>query len=240
MIKFLFGLLLSVCLVSFATADERTLYAAEYEGDYMGIGVDLAKSIRKIATNQYEIVYVAENFFGKIEEHERFFWEGDSIVPISYSYHQKIFGSSKKRNIFWNWKSHKADFDKDGKKSQVSFPKGTLGPLSYQLQLQIDVSKRKDNLSYKFIRKGQVRDYTFHYADSINANTAGGAKNSSLLTVTKKDDDSDKQTILTFDLSKRTSLVELEQIEDDAYKLSLLNEKYFYPLVNTPLAFVEP
>lgn len=244
-----------------ACAAERQLQNAVYKGDYKGVGIDMTKQLLDLGEGIFLLSAKADNFMGSIKEYERFHWNADgSITPLEYYYKQRVFGISKKRTIAFNWKEHSATA-RDHKKSEViALTPGMLGPMTYQLQLQLDLAKQKSVLlktsrdsdgninyattqqinnrvfEYTFVYRTKIRTYGF-VIEGVQAFEQNGTRIANALLLQRRDNDEQKSTQIWFDIEDNFILASLQQNEEDeTHQLFLKENTYFPPFENTPYA----
>lgn len=259
-------LLLALFAGQSAAANPRQLQHAVYEGDYNGMTIRLDKELLDLGEGVFELRAKADNFLGSINEHERFRWNPDgSITPLSYHYKQRVFGVSKKRSINFDWEK-KTAAARDHKKAEQIIPlaPGMLGPMSYQLQLQLDLVRQKNTLlkktkakdgqtqfssteqirnrvfEYTFIYRNKVRTYGFAI-DSVQTLQQKSVHIRNALLLNRTTNDEQKSTQIWFDIDDNFVLASLQQNDDDAsHQLFIKKNAYFPPFNDTPFSLLCP
>ncbi len=224
--------LMMLCFPVFAAP--RLVHEAFYEGEFQGININMVRRLWELGDDRFKLETVANNFLGKIEESEEFIWSNEqSITPLNYRYSQRVFGIKRSRKIDYDWQENIA-FAKDKKKrKKIILAKNTLGPLTYQLQLQLDVLANKPKLEYRFINKTSVKQYTFVIEEETESET------NKLVKVMRTNESSDRSTTIWLNKSDHCTIFKLEQMKSDkSHVLSFTKGTYHSPLANTPYALV--
>lgn len=216
---------------------QRTLHRAIYEGEYNNFSVSMTRTLISLGGDRYKLVSRTENFFGSISEQEEFWWTAQkSIRPIVYRYEQRIFGIKKSRSIKFDWNKLSAQSKYKKKKRKVPLSEGVLGPMTYQLMLQIDLLTGSEHFEYSFIKQGKLKKYTFRAKD-IESIHYKDQKISKALNLTRENEGRKKKTSIWFDTEQHYTLSSLQQIKkNDRHMLFVTSSKYMYPLNDTPLA----
>ena len=224
-----------------AWADKTLIHDARYTGEYKSINIVMARKLWQLSENEYKLETKAKNFLGSVVESEHFTWDKKrGIQPLQYHYEQKIFGIKKIRQIDFDWENQQAlSTDKD-KKATLELKPGTLGPLSYQLQMQLDLLRHPEvdadrTLEYTFVNRNKLKDYTFAL-DTELLNQKPELKDN-VIVLTRTNEGSDKTTRLWLNPHDRFTLIKLEQIkEKSTHTLTFEKGSYRHPLDGTPYA----
>jgi hypothetical protein len=148
-----------------------------------------------------------------------------TIQPQQYRYDLTgILIKDRKQRVEFDWAHSK--LSESYKKKSWSLPaKPDLQDrLSYQLQLQLDVSSNKEHFNYQVIHKGEVRQYDFTKTGEEAIETSLGTKNAIVITKDRSPD-KQRQTTLWFDKGYPNILLKMIQVEDDGetYEINISN-----------------
>ncbi|VUD67504.1 hypothetical protein TDB9533_03826 [Thalassocella blandensis] len=222
-------------------AENKLIHQAQYDGEYKSIDIVMARKLWQVSPDQYVLETKAKNFLGSVIESEAFLWSPDKgIQPLQYHYEQKIFGVKKIRHIDFDWNKKQAVSQDKDKKVTLELAPGTLGPLSYQLQMQLDlIAKPKldadQSLDYHFISRNKLKHYVFALDTDLLAEKPELAKQATIL---KRSNESAKKTTrLWLNPHDHFTLLKLEQIKGkNTHTLSFDKGRYYQPLDGTPYA----
>lgn len=231
---------LALLLPSLAAADKsgRVVQRAEYGGKYEAFDVKMERRLVDLGGGKFLLEAKAKNFFASISETESFYWRDEQIIPIEYHYKQKIFGIKKTRSTMFDWEAGTALFRDGDETKKVSLSPRVLGPMTYQLRLQLDLIKAADKLEYQFIKRGRIKDYRFVRMENetLDRKNIGQA-----LLVRRKEDGGDKQTDVWFDVDRGYALAAIKHTDDgDTNSMYMEKDEKFPPLENTPYQMLSP
>lgn len=238
------GLLLCFCLLILsvpAWAKNDLLHEAQYEGEYKNINILMVRKLWKTADNEFLLETKAKNFMGSIVESESFYWSKETgIKPIQYRYKQKVFGIKRERGVKFDWNNNTAkSFDRDDEASHT-LEEGILGPLTYQLQIQLDLLKQKsvkqgETYEYNFIDRNKLKNYVFAAQNSINTKNVSEANH--VLELKRVNESKNKTTNLFLNAKDHFTMLKLEQIKKDkSHSLNFVKGNYYFPLAESPYA----
>lgn len=229
---------LLLCLITFCSnavyAKKTLVHEAQYEGEYKSIDIVMKRKLWQLDEDTFLLETKAKNFLGSVVESEKFLWDKDNgIRPIAYNYQQKVFGVKRSRSVDFDWENNKAySTDKD-KKATVALKPGVLGPLSYQLKMQLDLIehgalKEGDTLKYSFVNRNKLKEYSFAL-DSTQK------QSSAKIPLKRTNESKTKTTRIWFNPSDNFTLVKLEQIKKNkSHVVSFQKGHYTHPLKGTP------
>lgn len=234
----LFLLISLVFSTSIGFADfQQTLHQAKYEGEYDNFNIEMTRTLVHLGGDRYKLETKTKNLFGSIKEKEVFLWPSQKIIqPISYRYEQNIFGIKKKRKVQFDWKTLTATSEHKKKKKTIGITKGVLGPMTYQLMLQVDLLSKSSQFEYSFIDRGKLKEYTFEVKglESIQYKNKSISK---AVKMTRKNEGSKKQTSIWFDTENYFTLSSIKQSKkNDVHILFVSSGNFYHPLSNTPLS----
>lgn len=214
----------------------RTLHQAKYEGEYDNFNIDMTRTLVHLGGDLYRLETKTKNLFGSITEKEIFMWPSQKIIrPISYRYKQNIFGITKKRKVQYDWKSLTATSEYKKKKKTIAITNGVLGPMTYQLMIQIDLLAGNKQFEYSFIDRGKLKKYAFAKSatESIHYQNITISK---AVKLTRENEGRKKKTAIWFDTEKHFTLSLIKQTKrNDEHTLFVTSSIFSHPLNNTPL-----
>ncbi len=216
---------------------QQTLHQAKYEGEFDKFKLDMTRTLVHLGGNRYKLETKTKNFFGSINEKEVFLWPSQKVIqPISYRYKQNIFGIKKKRKVQYDWKNLTATSEYKKKKKTIAITKGVLGPLTYQLMLQVDLLTKSKQFEYFFIDRGKLKKYTF-VAKGLESIQYKSRTISKAVKMTRKNEGGKKQTSIWFDTENYFTLSSIKQTKkNDTHILFVTSGNFYHPLSDTPLS----
>lgn len=204
-----------------------------------------ARSLKKINDNQWLYRFEVESFIADIKESTRLsvltqeasrelpqIQQTQSeaemkhlhIIPLDYNYTLSAFlMPDRKRQVEFDWANKTAHSPvKKDKWSLTDIPENSYDALSYQLQLLIDVSEDKEEMTYQLAHKGKLRESTFVVLGPEIIDTRFGKLNS-IAAKKLRDDDAKRQTYLWFSKDYPLLLLKMTQRESDGeeYEIQL-------------------
>jgi len=222
-------------------AKERVLQRSEYSGRYKSFEIKMIRSLTELGNGRFMLHASAKNIFASIEEYEVFAWENDhAIRPIKYRYKQRIFGVKKTRTIDFHWDSSIAVNIEKKNRKEIKIPLGTLGPMSYQLQLQLDLINHRDLLEYHFVSRGKLKNYKFNRAGIISLKKQHTLGVEKALLVSRASSDEKRKADLWFDIENHYNLVKIAYTKKGkTNSMSMVSDSKFPPYENTPYSLIK-
>lgn len=153
---------LSIFVAQFCPA--ATFFTATYKGKYNGWNITLERSLQETSPGQFNLTSKASNFLGQLEEVSEFSLGEDQLVPRIYTYNRRILGKTNSETIRFAWDSHEAFYTRANKSQDnrsLKLIPGLLDPALYQLQLQRDLARQRNDLNYTFIKRKDIKSYRF-------------------------------------------------------------------------------
>lgn len=215
------ALIFFFCLCISATSSALEL--KEHQASYIAKikkGVSLegkaTRSLKKLGNNKWLYKFDVESFIADIKESTVLIEENQIIKPIKYDYKLSAFlMSDRKRQVIFDWEKHTAISPrKKNKWTLKSIPDNTYDQLSYQLQLLLDVSNRKIDMTYQLAHKAKLRESQFVILGEEIINTRFGNLNS-ISAKKQRDDDAKRETYLWFSKDYPLLLLKMTQKEKD-------------------------
>ncbi len=222
-----------------ASVAERVLHTTRYEGRYKSFDIAMTRSLVDLGDRRFAIRASANNLFASIEEYEEFIWQADhKIRPTKYRYRQRIFGIKKSRKIDFDWDTATALATDKKKTRTLSLQPGTLGPMTYQLQLQLDLISGQKALTYDFINRGRLKRYTFNRIEATSIGHTQYRVDRAIL-VRRVREGSSRKTDLWFNIDDDYTLAGLAHTNGDKTNtLFITADKKFPPFADTPYELI--
>jgi Protein of unknown function (DUF3108) len=149
----------------------------------------------------------------------------NALQPLRYDYNLTgMFIKDRKQQVDFDWANGKLAEKYKKKSWELPVNVGTQDRLSYQLQLQLDISNGKEHFTYQVIHKGQIRQYDFTKVGEETIETSIGSRDAIVITK-DRDPGKDRQTTLWFDKGQPNILLRMIQVEDDGetYEINISN-----------------
>ncbi|WP_152558798.1 DUF3108 domain-containing protein [Endozoicomonas numazuensis] len=214
----LFSGLLFASAPSFAQKTSTTPlkpFTAEYKAEVSGISGSGSRSLKKEG-DQWVLDFGASAsvFIASIslDETSRIDLKNGQVRPLSYRYERKGIGGKPPKNAQFDWKSMEASWQQDDEKSNIKFPAGAQDPLSYQLQLRLDLKTGKKELVYPVVDDDKVYERRFIIEADEILDTPAGKLNTTRVKVVREDND--RETWIWFAKDWDYILVQLQQKEN--------------------------
>lgn len=223
---------LCICLTGlFISLNTLAIELKEHEATYIAKikkGVSLKgkaiRSLKRIDDNKWLYRFDVESFIADIKETSVLTEVNQAIKPAQYDYKLSAFlMSDRKRQVKFDWEKLSAlsSLKKD-KWQLTSIPNNTYDQLSYQLQLLLDVSNDKTEMTYQLAHKGRLRESEFVVLGEEVIDTQFG-KLKSIAAKKQRDDDAKRETFLWFSVDYPLLLLKMTQKEKDGeeYEIEL-------------------
>ncbi|WP_252176082.1 DUF3108 domain-containing protein [Endozoicomonas sp. 4G] len=213
----LFSGLLIASAPSPAQPAEATLkpFTAEYKAEVSGISGSGTRSLKKEG-DQWVLNFSANASVIiasiSLDETTRFNLQKGQVRPLDYRYERSGIGGKPAKTAKFDWKTMKASWQQDDKQSTVSFKPGAQDPLSYQLQLRLDLKAGKKELAYPVVDDDEVYERRFVIEADEVLNTPAGPLNTTRVKVVRED--KDRETWIWFAKDWDYVLVQLHQKEN--------------------------
>ncbi|WP_422409317.1 MULTISPECIES: DUF3108 domain-containing protein [unclassified Endozoicomonas] len=202
---------------SIAQPTEATLkpFTAEYKAEVSGISGSGTRSLKKEG-DQWVLDFGASASVIiasiSLDETSRFNLQKGQALPQDYQYERKGIGSKPAKTARFDWKSMEASWQQAEKQSKISFKSGAQDPLSYQLQLRLDLKAEKKELVYPIVEDDEVYERRFVIEADEILNTPAGPLNTTRVKVVRED--KDRETWIWFAKDWDYVLVQLHQKEN--------------------------
>ena len=221
-----------ICIIGFCLSfSVSALELKEHEASYTAKikkGVSLkgkaTRSLKRIEGNKWLYRFDVESFIADIKEKTVLIEENQHIKPIQYDYKLSAFlMSDRKRQVKFDWEKQTAINPlKKNDWKLTSIPDNTYDQLSYQLQLLLDVSNHKTDMTYQLAHKAKLRESQFVVLGEEVIDTQFGKLNS-ISAKKQRDDDAKRETYLWFSKDYPLLLLKMTQKEKDGeeYEIEL-------------------
>ncbi len=212
------ALLLATVFLSFSTvaADKAgnaspRLFQAEYSATYNGMPIVMVRTLSR-TKDVYSATTTATNFLGSIREEETFKVDKTGkLRPLEYHYQRAILGKNR---------SEDSVFDPSGTRVSSTYKDNTLklesqspilAPLSYQLQMQMDIAQGRKAFQYKVATRGKLRDYNYRVVREEKLTTPLGTLDT--LVLERQRDDAERKTLVW--LAKKLQYLPVKLIQEE-------------------------
>jgi len=157
-------------------------------------------------------------------------------MPLQYRYSQSIFGLRRKRKIDFDWQQGQATSTDKEKTKTIPISTGVLGPMSYQLKIQLDLINGKPVDEYHFVNRGKLKHYKFNALGMEQIDKTDITRGLALH-IERISSKKDRSTSLWFDPENAFSVIMLSQEDKgDNYTLQLKKNHFYPPFDNTPFS----
>lgn len=172
------ALLLSPLLFATVKQDPPSLvpYTASYLAKIGNIPISGSATVN-LAQNRggdWTLSVNARFLIYKILGHSQFSYTNGQISPQDYLVKTSILGQSRTTTIDFNWNKKLADSRNRNKRWHVPLQRKDLDMISFQQQLQLDVSRGLKAFSYQIIDKDERGSYSFRYEKDEFLKTSAG------------------------------------------------------------------
>jgi hypothetical protein len=206
---------------SFALDSFQAVYTANVK-DKLNFSGTLKRNLSKKADGQWLLKDNISSLFASIEESTVMNINGSKVQPLKYHYLRKVVGKKKKRDIDFDWSTKQAT-NRDNKK--IALSANTQDPLSYQLQLQLDLKNgKRGKFSYNVAKKSSIDVMKFVEIGTEVIDTPMGKLKSIKLKL-DRGSNAKRETYIWFSIKHNYIISKLHQIESDGDSYSLVLKK---------------
>ena len=207
----LIGFLLSLSSSVTAAVTAVPLFKANYQADIKGFRVKASRELQNKANGQQALIFKATSMIASLEESTLFSWEDNRIKPLKYDYLQNVIGKKEDRHIDFDHNQKRISAHYRGSEISIPYSPLLLDTLSYQLQLQQDLLKGEEELSYSIIRRDKTKLNHFKRELEETVNTELGKLRT--IKVSLAHDTDKRETYIWFAVDWDYMLVRFEQYE---------------------------
>lgn len=186
-------------------------YEAYYQGAHLGNGV---RKLERLPNGKYRMSSESKLKFilisDKRYEATEFTYSGGQLLPVSYNFTRK--GTGRDHYMLVNFAAKQAWVNYDNKKKVIKANEVLFDPLSYQVQLRLDVMQGKSAFTYPTVVKGKLRQLDFEVVGEELLKLPYGKVNTIKLKRVRKN--SKRETYIWLAKELNFILVRLQQIEN--------------------------
>ncbi|MBV0933687.1 DUF3108 domain-containing protein [Marinobacterium weihaiense] len=220
--------LLTGCLIGSLPAYADTAPLPAFKATYttafdMGISLN-GEAVRQLSpteNGQWRFSSEAEAMMAGISEVTRFSYQPSAIQPLSYRYHRKVLGKSRKASLDFDWNQQSVTTTVKDKPWTMEIPLATQDKLSYQLQMRLDLLAGKRDMTYAVADGGKLKQYRFTVTGEEEVETPYGRFNA-VRVMRDRGEDADRETLIWLAPELDYLIVRLEQTETDGKTYALL------------------
>jgi len=216
---------LIICLSIFSTqlCLAATFFTATYKGKYNGWNITLERNLQETAPGEFSLVSKATNFLGQLEEISEFKLIDNQLIPQTYSYNRRILGKTNSESIRFAWANQEAFYSRANKSQDnrtLKLTPGLLDPALYQLQLQRDLARQREDLNYAFVKRKDIKSYRF---SSVGTDTFILNGNQFKAAIVERLENSAKKTRIWLlpDLNWQIARIQHKEESGDTYTIEL-------------------
>ena len=140
------GFTLGLSTLAQASEPELKPFYADYKAEVSGISGSGSRSLEK-AGQQWVLKFGAEASIiiasVSIDETSKLTLKNGKVQPVQYVYKRSGIGGKPAKTANFNWKKLESVWQQKEEKNTVRFKPGSQDPLSYQLQLRLDLKAGK-------------------------------------------------------------------------------------------------
>ncbi|WP_196221503.1 DUF3108 domain-containing protein [Sansalvadorimonas verongulae] len=163
-------------------------YEANYSATLSGVPINgkAKRSLVRNSDNTWTLSFNASMLIYNFDEESHFTFNNGKIQPKKYALEKGALGKGKSASVEFDWGKKFAQSRENEKNWKVPLQPDDLDGISYQQQLQYDVSAGLKGLSYTVIDKGKRNTYSFVVdGDEMLETPAGSLKTVRLKMVRK-------------------------------------------------------
>lgn len=195
-------------------------FSAEYDALIQGFAVSAKREYKALSPTISELSFSATSMLASLEESSRFSWQQEQIKPLRFSHERIIFGQSRRNILSFDWNKHQIISTTKGKTKVLNNPQEALDRLSFQLQLQHDLSSSKiEDKVYRIADKKKIKEYSFKVVGEELIDTELGQFNTTKVMVVRESQK--RVTYIWLAQDWNNLLARLEQYEDGDKQFSL-------------------
>jgi hypothetical protein len=202
------------------TSAHLPFFSADYEALIQGFPASAKREHKPLTSTISELSFSATSMLASLKEISQFSWQRQQIKPIRFTHELKLLGQSRRKTLSFNWNSNQITSTSKGKTNIIENPQEALDHLSFQLQLQHDLTSNQiEDKIYRIADKKKIKEYRFKVIGEERIETKLGALNTTKVVVIRDNDDRVTYIWLARDWSNL--LARLEQYEEKDKKFSI-------------------
>ncbi|WP_114283635.1 DUF3108 domain-containing protein [Candidatus Halocynthiibacter alkanivorans] len=213
-----FTLLLAISQPAWAAKAYQATYTASFKAQ-VNINGTLKRSLTEQQNGQWLFKDDISALLASIKESSELRIKNNKVIPLKYQYLRKVIGKKKKQTISFDWAKNQAV----NKNSQViTLKDNTQDPLSYQLQLQLDLQNgHRGNFEYPYTKKNKIERLKFIEVGSEVIDTPLGKLKSIKLKL-DRGPNAKRETFIWFSIKHNFIISQLKQTEADGKSYSIV------------------
>ncbi|GAA0786747.1 DUF3108 domain-containing protein [Marinobacterium sediminicola] len=219
------GCLILGSLPSHADTAQLPAFKATYTTAFdMGISLsgEAVRQLRQTEGGEWRFSSEAAALMAGISEVTRFQYQpSEPIKPLSYRYHRKVLGKSRKASVEFDWNTLSVTTVVKDKPWKMQVPTGTQDKLSYQLQMRLDLLAGKTEMIYDVADGGKLKEYRFKVTGEEEIDTPYGRFNA-VRVMRDRGEGADRETLIWLAPELDYLIIRLEQTESDGKTYALL------------------
>lgn len=199
----------------------KAVYTTAFD---MGVSLngEAIRVLKSLDNGSWSFSSEASALMAGISEKTRFTYQpSEHIKPLSYRYHRKVLGKSRKASVDFDWDSNRVTTVVKDTPWKMSVPEATQDKLSYQLQLRLDLMAGKTEMTYSVADGGKLKEYRFKVTGEESIETPFGTYNA-VRVMRDRGENADRETLIWFAPELDYLIVRLEQTESDGKTYALL------------------
>ncbi|MRI35353.1 hypothetical protein EOPP23_20550 [Endozoicomonas sp. OPT23] len=210
--------ILGLSAMAHAKQPELKPFFADYKAEVSGISGSGSRSLEK-DRQQWVLKFGAEVSIViasiNIDETSKLTLKDGKVQPVQYVYKRSGIGGKPAKTANFNWKKLESVWQQKDETSTVKFKQGSQDPLSYQLQLRLDLKAgKKTDLAYPVVDDDEVYERKFIIEGEEILSTRTGKLKTIKVKIVRDDDD--RQTWIWFAKDWDYILVQFLQKENDS------------------------
>ena len=164
------------------TATTLPPYEASYNTTLRGIQIEGKRKFEQLDGDRYRLSWRAKALWMKLDEWSEFKIVDGQVRPLRYHYSRKGIGRERPVQLDFDWNAATIHSRRGDSRQQIPLTAGTLDKLSYQIQMQLDLSRQvsQPQLHYRVADHRKIKDYHFVYQGQAPLETKLGEIDSSI------------------------------------------------------------
>ncbi|SDJ76331.1 Protein of unknown function [Ferrimonas sediminum] len=164
---------------------------------------------------------------------------GTTLMPSKYRMKRSGTGPDFHASISFDWQLQRIDAQYRDERKQLPWSQPRFDPLSYQLQLRLDVARGDTDMLYPIVYKNKERDYRYKVVGKETLRLPFGTLDT-IKVARDRGEGSSRQTYLWLALDHHHVLAKLIQYKDGDVQAELRLERLTFSEAATPPPAVRP
>lgn len=188
-----------------------TPFKAEYSATYNGMPIAMSRTLER-TLGLYKATTTASNFLGSIREEESFrVDEKAKLRPTQYHYQRAILGKDRSEDTTFDRSGRRVSSTYKGNTINLDSPSPILAPLSYQMQMQLDLLQGRKDFRYTVATRGKLKDYRYKVVRQEKLQTPLGTLDT--MVMERQRDDDERKTLVW--LAKKFQYLPVKLIQEE-------------------------